>query len=218
MSYADDILKHYSSAPADTLKHLADALGEVEDATSAPQKKQTGGAKTDPLKDGARASEGSLYRGDFAKADRLLAGLSVSADKILCALAENSVKHENLSLGAARQLAAQRHPKVAARYLTEARPDVGLAAAADALMLSEDFAGDYGAAVNKALADHPALAKRYREDNFGAPDATPRAERPDVELAERAKKLAEERSIPYGKATRLVLAEDPALAKRYQGA
>jgi len=101
---------------------------------------------------------------------------------------------------------------------TSLRPDVELAAAADALMLSEDFTGDYGAAMNKALADDPALAKRYREDNFGAPHATPRAERPDVQLAERAKKLAEEHCIPYAEATRLVLAEDPALAKRYQGA
>lgn len=98
------------------------------------------------------------------------------------------------------------------------RPDVALAAAADALMLSEDFTGDYGAAMNKALADDPDLAKRYHEQRFGAPDTTPRSERPDVQLAEASKKIAEERSIPYGAAMAVALAEDPALAKRYHGA
>jgi hypothetical protein len=215
MSYADDILKHYSFAPADLLKRLADALGEAESVASAPPKKQAGGAKTDPLKVGAQASESPR---DFAAADTLLAMLEVSADTILCALAENTAKAENLSLGAARQLATERHPKVAARYLTEVRPDVALAAAADALMLSEDFTGDYGAAMSKALADDPALAKRYREDTFGAPDATPRAERPDVQLAEAADRIALSEGIPYGAAMSRALAEDPALAKRYQGA
>jgi Mu-like prophage I protein len=38
---------------------------------------------------------------------------------------------------------------------------------------------------------------------------------PTVELDNRAKKLAEERSIPYGDAMSLALAEDPALAGRY---
>jgi hypothetical protein len=96
------------------------------------------------------------------------------------------------------------------------RPDVALAAAADALVLSEGI--DYRTALLRAAENDPELAKRYREDNFGAPDATPRAERPDVQLAERAKKLAEERSIPYGEAMTVVLAEDPDLAKRYKGA
>lgn len=98
------------------------------------------------------------------------------------------------------------------------RPDQALAAAADALMLSENFTGDYGAALGKVLADDLALARRYREDNFGRPDTTPRAARADVMLAERAKKLAEERSIPYGEAMSRALAEDPALAERYKGA
>ena len=157
MSYADDILKHYSFAPADMLKRLADALGEVESEASAPQKKQTGGAKTDPLKEGAKASE---IPADFAAADTLLACLSVSADRILAALAENTAKRENLNLLAARRLATERHPKVAARYLTEERPDMVLAERTKVRM-EKDGIG-YSKAMGLTLAEDPALAERYK--------------------------------------------------------
>jgi len=40
--------------------------------------------------------------------------------------------------------------------------------------------------------------------------------RPDVELSEAAKTLARERDVPYGDALCVVLAEDPALASRYE--
>ena len=43
----------------------------------------------------------------------------------------------------------------------------------------------------------------------------PVSDDPTVELDNRAKKLAEERTIPYGDAMTLALTEDPALAARY---
>ncbi len=96
------------------------------------------------------------------------------------------------------------------------RPDVALAALADALALAEGI--PYGEALRLACERDPELAKRYHEANFGAPATTSPSDRPDIQLAAAAKTLAEERSIPYGEALTVALAEDPALAKRYQGA
>lgn len=93
------------------------------------------------------------------------------------------------------------------------RPDQELAAAADALALSEGL--DYATAMLRAGENDPELARRYREDNFGRPDATPLSERPDVQLAERAKTRAERDGIDFGAAMRLELSEDTALADAY---
>jgi hypothetical protein len=103
------------------------------------------------------------------------------------------------------------------------RPDVEFANAAAALVLSEGI--DYGTAMLKAAENDPALAKRYHEDNFGAPadlSALPVPHgfrlvtaRADVEFAEKAAKIAKERDIELSEAMTLALAEDEALASRY---
>lgn len=104
-------------------------------------------------------------------------------------------------------------------------PDVAFAAAADAIALSEGV--EYGEAMILAAERDPALADRYAARHVdGAPPAelpsvpVPRGYRlvtkhADVELDERAKKLAEERQVSYGDAMSLALAEDPALSSRY---
>ncbi len=52
------------------------------------------------------------------------------------------------------------------------------------------------------------------ETGSGKPPADA-SDDPAVELDEAARKLAEERKVPYGEAMTLALAEDPALAERY---
>jgi hypothetical protein len=71
----------------------------------------------------------------------------------------------------------------------------------------------------ESFAVFAANAKKVKAIELGevgtsAGSETP-SEDPTVELDERAKKLAEERSVPYGDAMTLALAEDPALAGRY---
>ena len=104
------------------------------------------------------------------------------------------------------------------------RPDVALAAAADALVLAEEGLG-YGEAMDRALADDPALADAYarRWDSRRSPMPTlpiPRGQRlidrpSDVELADRSKARAEKDNVTFAEAMTLVLAEDPALKSRY---
>ena len=105
----------------------------------------------------------------------------------------------------------------AALAAVEMPADVLLAEMAELMVQNEGVNLDE--ALPLAAKRFPQVAKRYADrDVFGAPDAAPSTDRPDIELDEAAKKIAEERSIPYGKAMTVALAEDPALAERYRGA
>ena len=70
----------------------------------------------------------------------------------------------------------------------ESRPDVMLAKLANEIRLSEEV--DYEKALQLAKQRDPGLAKRYVEDSFGGPAPAASSDRPDVELAERAKARA----------------------------
>jgi hypothetical protein len=118
--------------------------------------------------------------------------------------------------GPAARIAAAAKPPASAdsKPLTfaEARPDVQLAKLANEIRLSESV--DYGKAMSLACERDPGLAARYKADCFG-PATTSPSDRPDVELAERAKARSEKDGLDYGKAMGLELSENPALAKRY---
>lgn len=94
----------------------------------------------------------------------------------------------------------------------DSRPDVQLAELANEIRLSESVG--YGKAMRLACERDPGLAARYKADCFG-PATTSSTDRPDVELADRAKARAEKDGVDYGKAMGLELSENPALAKRY---
>ncbi len=155
---------------------------------------------------------------------------------MLAKLADEIRLSEGVDYGKALDLARQRDPELAKRYADDCfggpapvpssdRPDVELAERAKAR--AEQDGVDYGRAMSLELAEDPALALRYHERRLDgvAPESSTKVktppgmrlvtERPDVQLAERAKKLSEERGIPYGAAMTVALTEDPALASRY---
>ena len=209
MTIASDTLGHYPDASPVVRKRLADAIAAAQASQESAAKPATKPADKGAVPTGAKASEGS-----FAAQDAVLAEFEgLPAHHILAAMSERIVLSEGVDLDEAMRLVAERFPKVAERFLTEVPPDVALAAHAHALVLSEGI--PYGTAMARAAENDPELAKRYHEANFGAPDATPRAERPDVQLAERAKARAERDGLDFGAAMHLELSEDTALADAY---
>jgi hypothetical protein len=122
-------------------------------------------------------------------------------------------REQAATAGSARPAGSQSEPEP--MTFAESRPDVQLAKLANEIRLSEDV--DYGQALSLAKQRDPALAKRYVDDNLGGPAPKLSTDRPDVELAERARARAETDGIDYGKAMSLELAENPALAARYLG-
>lgn len=253
MSYADDVLSHYTGAPADVQKALAAALAAAEKATPAPAPKA--GGKAAAAKDpggygGAQASETSLKAEVLGYIERP-SDLSLSEIKArrqrfadlpdeLFEMAEQmsppgatlvdklenarKVLVESVKLaeawpgdGPAARIAAAVKPAESTDSKplssTESRPDIMLAKLANEIRASEDVG--YGEALSRAKQRDPELAKRYAEDSFGVRSPAASSDRPDVELAERAKARAEKDGVDYGSAMTLELTEDPALASRY---
>jgi hypothetical protein len=247
MSYIDTILNHYTAAGAELRKRLAAVLAEAETAQAAAPKPVAKSTGTGPASKSAAAKGGSAGR---AVSSGAMASEDDPGDAVaeLLRLAEDITRRSpTISLESAARVAlygnadlrrriretptSDRMPrgaKAAAHYLEPPAvlpADVQLAAAADALVLSEGI--PYGVAMDKALADDSDLADRYASRHVdGAPEAelpsvpVPRGYRlitkpADVELAERAEARATADRCELGDAMTLVLNEDPALASRY---
>lgn len=119
--------------------------------------------------------------------------------------------------------ASETHHEAVTSY-EQARPDLMLAESAQAIAEAEGV--DYDAAMRLATERDPLLAFRYgdmasaRQRSRGARVDPPKGLRlcecpPDVEVAERAKALADVEGIGYGAAMTRLLAENPKLASRY---
>jgi len=219
-SFADK-LKAFVTA----LQTLVLEIQKAEAATPKPSAAAAQKGKVSPtVNKGAMASEA--------------APAFMRPDQEFAAAADALALSEGIDYGTAMLRTAENDPELAKRYheanfgvpdatpLSE-RPDVQLAEAADALMLAEDFSGDYGEAMTRALADDSDLADAYacRFDSGShlEPAALPIPRghrlierRADEELLERSKARAEKDGVTYAEAMSLVLAEDPALQTRYQ--
>lgn len=169
MSYADDVMKHYASAPVAQREALAAALAAADKAMPAPKPTANAG---DPLKSGAQAAEAPPETFADARPDVMLAKL---ANEIQLA--------EDVDYGTALQLAQERDPVLAFRYrdrdflrehckgavvepprglhMCEARPDVELAERARVRATQDG--SSYAAAERLVLAENPKLKSRYHD-------------------------------------------------------
>jgi hypothetical protein len=172
------------------------------------------------------AGQGASFSAKLRQLVIAMQSLLSAAQKAEAAAPTSAAKPSPASTQIAHKGGIKSDPlKSGAKASESVPPDVALANAADALVLSEGIG--YAEAMLKAAENDPALADRYaaRHVDGAAPAKLPPLPIPrgyrlitkpaDVELAERSKARAEKDGVTYGEAMSLVLAEDEALASRY---
>ena len=199
MSYANEVLSHYTGAPADVQKALAAALAAAEKAMPAPAPKAAG--KAAAAKDpgglgGAKASETSL------KAE-VLAYIERPGDLSLSEIKARRQRFANLPDELWETAEEMSQPGATLVDKIENARKILV----EVVKLAEAWPGD-GPAARIAAAVKPPASVETGPMTFAE-------SRPDVMLAKLANEIRLSEDVDYGQELSLAKQRDHALAKRY---